>query len=304
MITVFGATGNVGSVVAARLLKQGQTVRVVSRMPERLAPLVALGAEPMLIDSVLDREGIGRAIDGADAAYTMVPPTGSRIPYDVAGQLLAAAAGKAGVSHLVNLSALGVHRPDVGGHVAEYDDLESAINGVSGLNVLHLRPGLFMTSFYSWIGPIIEEGEVGGLLRGDFPVPRVSFRDIGAVASDALLRRNFEGINTQELHGQRDLSMNDAARIIGGAIQMPSLRYVQRSPEEWLRTLMGRGMDIASAQRMNEMYIGWNAGVLGGAELRGPRNTNPTTFEEFVTEDFLPRFRRVANRHKVGADRD
>jgi hypothetical protein len=53
-------------------------------------------------------------------------------------------------------------------------------------------------------------------------------------------------------------------------------------------------MDIASAQSMNEMYIGLNAGVLGGAEARGPGNTSPTTFEGFVAEDFLPRCRRVS----------
>ena len=45
LVTITGATGNIGKVLAERLLARGVKVRAVARQAERLAPLVAKGAE-------------------------------------------------------------------------------------------------------------------------------------------------------------------------------------------------------------------------------------------------------------------
>jgi hypothetical protein len=48
-----------------------------------------------------------------------------------------------GLTHVVNLNAFGAHRPYASGHSHDYVLLEGALNTVSGLNVLHLRPVFF-----------------------------------------------------------------------------------------------------------------------------------------------------------------
>jgi uncharacterized protein YbjT (DUF2867 family) len=200
--------------LAARLLASGNKVRVINRSAERLVTLVANGAEPLIVRSALDEAAMTQAFQGAIAVYTMVTPTKTHVPYADAGHVLGRAASKANVSYVVNLSAIGAHLQGKGGHVGDYYYLEEALNNIDGLNVMHLRPGFFMTSFYSWIDQIIAKGQVRGLFRGDLAVPRIASSDIGAIAADELMRLNFKGVNTRELHGQRDISMNEAADII------------------------------------------------------------------------------------------
>lgn len=293
MITIVGATGNIGSVIARKLLASGTRVKAVSRSLDRLAPLIELGAEPAVVESILDENAMATALQGARAVYSMVPPTSTNTSYADAGRVLAQAVSKAKVSYVVNLSALGAHDPRARGHIADYVVLEKALDQVDGLHVLHLRPSFFMTSFNSWINLILSEGQVSGLFRGDLPIPRIASRDIAAVASEALMRLDFRGKSARELHGQRDLSMDEAAKVIGTAIGNSSLRYVQRSSQEWLEALMARRISRTSAQKMVDMYLGWNDGTIRGLEKRSAENTTPTTFETFVAEEFVPRFVEV-----------
>ena len=46
----------------------------------------------------------------------------------------------------------------------------------------------------------------------------IATRDIAQVAAQLLLRLDFSGHSTRELLGQRDISMQEATRIIGKAI--------------------------------------------------------------------------------------
>src|SRR5262245_8902417 len=73
MFTIFGATGNTGSVVASDLLAKGRKVRVVVRSADKAAALAARGAE-VAIGDVLDADSVARALDGAEGAYFLVPP--------------------------------------------------------------------------------------------------------------------------------------------------------------------------------------------------------------------------------------
>ncbi|HWA16593.1 MAG TPA: NAD(P)H-binding protein, partial [Gemmatimonadales bacterium] len=47
-IVITGATGHVGNALAGQLLAQGHGVRVVSRSADRLAGLIAKGAQPWI----------------------------------------------------------------------------------------------------------------------------------------------------------------------------------------------------------------------------------------------------------------
>ena len=70
-------------------------------------------------------------------------------------------------------------------------------------------------------------GNMAGPVRAELPLPMIATRDIGIVATDALLKRNFRGKTTRELHGASDRSYVDAARVIGEAIGKPGLAYHQ-----------------------------------------------------------------------------
>ena len=73
MYAVIGATGNTGRVVAEDLLAAGLPVRVIGRSEDRLAPLVARGAEAAVGD-VSDADFVARACDGVGGVYHLIPP--------------------------------------------------------------------------------------------------------------------------------------------------------------------------------------------------------------------------------------
>ena len=294
MYVVCGATGNTGSVVAKQLLTRGEKVRVIGRSPDRLQPLTALGAEPFVAD-ITDAGALTHAFNGAQAVYVMLPPDVRSD--DVLAQservsdALASAIDTARIEYAVALSSIGADKTEKTGSVSSLTRLEQKLRRITGLNVICLRSGYFMENTLAQIGVIQMMGTAGGLLRADLKLPMITTRDIGAFATDALLRMNFSGKQTREVLGQRDLDMNEATAIIGKAIGKPDLQYVQLLPEHVRPGLMQMGMSGNMADLLLEMSGSLNAGNMRALEKRSPENTTPTSFEAFVEDTFMPLFK-------------
>jgi len=293
MYVVTGATGRTGSVVARHLLSKGERVRVIGRGAERLKDLAAEGGEPSRAD-LTDAAGLTRAFLGAKAVYVMLPPNPAshdcRKFQNRVTHAIAAALRDAGVRHAVTLSSIGADKGDKTGSVAGLHDLEQPLNRIEGLTVLHLRAGYFMENTLAEIRNIQTMGKAAGPFRPDLKLPMIATRDIGEAAADALLRLNFNPAETRELQGQRDLSMSEAAEIIGRAIGTPNLRYAQASDGEVRAALLQLGMSANMAELILEMSAAWNSGHIRAIEPRSPANSTTTPYEAFVAEEFLPRF--------------
>ena len=121
-------------------------------------------------------------------------------------------------------------------------------------------------------------------------MPWIATKDIGAYAATRLAARDFSGSTIQELHGQRDISMNEAASIVGKAIGKPDLGYVQVPYPMLQDTLLKMGLPQKTAELIIEMWEGANAGLIVPQEARSARNTTPTALETFITETFLPAY--------------
>lgn len=291
MYVVTGATGNTGKVVAQRLLAQRRKVRAISRSADRLQALVAQGAEPFVAD-LSDAAALTRAFTGAEAVYVIIPP-------DLSSENVAAhqaqiadavtsALRQAEVKYAVALSSVGADKPDKTGPVVGLHKFEEKLKQIAGLNVLHLRPGYFMENTLSQAGTIRAFGKTAGELRADLKVPMIATRDIGAAAADALLKKNFTGKQTRELLGQRDLDYKEVTAIIGKAINKPDLEYVKLPDEQLRPVLLQLGFSESLADSLLEMSASLNSGYMKALEKRSPQNTTPTSYETFVTEEFLP----------------
>ena len=68
MIAVTGATGFIGSHVAAQLVARGDEVRVLVRDRSRLAPALAASVEAVEVD-LLDQDAMRRGLDGCELLY-------------------------------------------------------------------------------------------------------------------------------------------------------------------------------------------------------------------------------------------
>jgi uncharacterized protein YbjT (DUF2867 family) len=297
MYVVLGASGNTGHVVAKNLLARGQKVRVVGRNAAHLQPLAAEGAE-MFIGDATDASALTKAFHKADAAYVMISPNPTsndvRAYEDRVSDAIAAAVRNAGIKHVVSLSSFGADKPAGTGPVAGLHDLEQKLNPINGANVLHLRAGYFMENTLPQVGAIRTLGSMIGPVSPKLKLPMIATRDIGAAAADALLRLAFQGKQTQELQGQRDLDYIEAATIIGKAIGKPDLGYIQ-APDNQIRAAMVQmGMSDNFVGLVLEMAGALNTGHMRALEPRTAANTTPTKFETFLAESFVPAYQQQA----------
>jgi uncharacterized protein YbjT (DUF2867 family) len=295
MYVITGATGNTGRVAVNELLRKGQPVRAVARDAARLEALAAKGAETLIAD-LTDAAGLTRAFAGARAVYLMIPP-GMTVPdYHAYQARIAEAVSKAvaaaRVTHAVLLSSVGADKPAGTGPVAGLHRFEQQLSRIDGLNVLSLRAAYFMENTLEMLGAIQAMGKAAGPLRPDLRIPMIATRDIGAAAAEALLGLDFEGQTTRELLGQRDISMEEAVAIIGRAIGKPGLEYVQLPDEQVRAALTQMGVSADVARLLLEMAGAINRGQMQPLEPRSARNTTPTSYETFVAEEFVPRYRR------------
>src|SRR5208283_3182440 len=154
-----------------------------------------------------------------------------------ASDAIAAAVKNTGIKNVVSLSSFGADKTRGTGPVVGLHNLEQKLNHIDGANVLHLRAGYFMENTLPQVGAIRMAGSLIGPVSPNLKLPMIATRDIGAAAADALLRLGFQGKQTQELQGQRDLDYTEAAAIVGKAIGKPDLRYIQ-APAGQIRAAM------------------------------------------------------------------
>ena len=293
MYVITGATGNTGKIIADRLLAARQKVRVIGRSAEKLQLFVAKGAEAF-VGSVDDAEAMTRAFTGAKAVYAMIPPDMKakdfRADQERISDSLAAAVEKAGVTHVVTLSSFGGDKPEKTGPIAGLHNLEEKLSRIGSLNALFLRPGYFMENLLPQIGVIKSMGMMAGPLKGDTSLPMIATRDIGEYAAGALTTLKFAGKQTRELLGPRDLSMKEAAGIIGTAIGKATLSYTHAPAMMLKPAMIGMGISSNMVDLILEMADSFNSGYAKALETRGAENTTPTTLEWFAANVFVPAF--------------
>ena len=297
MYVVTGATGNTGRIVVNRLLAHGEKVRAVARNADHLKVEAARGAEAF-VGQLSDSDSLARALEGVKAAYLMLPPDIRNQDYrayqDQIVESIGRAVEKAGLSHAVVLSSIGADKAEKTGPVVGLHNLEERLNRIAGLNVLALRPGYFMENTLPQAALIRMFGMTAGPLRGDLSLEMIATRDIAEYAANALLKLDFQGKQTRELLGQRNMTMNEVASIIGKAIGKPDLRYTQLPDDQTRGGMISMGMSPSIANLILEMAAALNSGHMRALEARTAENTTPTTYETFVVDAFLPNYQAAA----------
>ncbi len=293
LVTVTGASGNIGKALAERLLQRGVKVRVVARQAQRLAPLAAKGAEVRAGD-IEQTAILTEAFRDADAVFAMIPPHYNTPDMRAFQRRLAMSLANAlkavGVPCAVALSSVGAELPSGTGPIAGLHEFEGLLKAVPNLSSVALRPTFFMENHLESIPLIKSNGINGSALRADLAVSMIATRDIAAVAADLLASPTFEGHSVRELLGPRNYSSREATSILGAAIGKPDLAYVEFAYDDFRKGLTGAGFSASAADAMVEMYDAVNTGRIPMARARTPSNTTPTTLEQFAREVFVPAY--------------
>lgn len=294
-ITVTGATGNVGNVLARLLLDRGHTVRAVGRDARRLQPLVDQGAQAHVGDLV-DTDFLTTAYRGADGVFAMVPPNPShedcaRFTTTVSTSH-ARALRAAGVRFVVGLSSIGAHAERGHGVASDLHRFERDLQALEGVNVHILRAAYFMENTYAQIDIIRNLAMTAGPFAPDMEQPMVAARDVASVAADRLSALDFDGFSVAYVLGPRDVSYREITSTLAHELGYEDLYYLQVDDDDARVALAQLGWSRSFIDRVLEFSRGVNTGsVLEGHERTG-ENTTPTTFEEFA--------RGLAERYRNG----
>lgn len=252
-IAVTGSLGNISRVLIEKLVANGHKVKVVSSNADRVNEIEKLKAIPA-IGSVEDYDFISRSFEDAEAAYLMIPPDFSSADLKqyiktVGGQY-AKAIKENGVRYVVNLSSIGAHIPDGLGPTGSNYFVEQKLNELNDANVLHLRPGMFLTNFFGSIGMIKHQNILGNNFNGSVSLPLTHPRDIAEVAFNALDTLSFSGKQVKYIVSDEKNGFEIAA-VLGNAVGKTDVRWVAFTDEQLLNALMQNGF----SEQMAKVYI-------------------------------------------------
>jgi uncharacterized protein YbjT (DUF2867 family) len=242
---VTGATGDVGSKVVKYLLELGERPRVFVRDSAKAHALFNSNVD-VFVGDLADPASLQQALQGVDGFFLV--NSGPRIP--VLDELAAHAAKAAGVQHIVKLSSL-----DVAQHLAIgawHEKGEAAVRDAA-IPFTFIRPTGFMSNLLAWRHSIVAEGIVRSS-AGDGKRPFIHSEDIAAVATKALITRDYVG-QALEITGPEALSFREVTEKIGAAIGK-QLRFQPISDEEAGRRFSASG---ASAEETAAHVELWRA---------------------------------------------
>lgn len=234
MIFVTGATGQIGSEVVRQLAEKGEKVRALIRDPKKAAHLNHPNV--MFVSGDLsDPKSLDAAFKGAQKLFLLT----SGDPKQVELQHNALEAAKrAGIQHVVKVSALGASKDaqvNLGRwHYQTEEELKQ-----SGMKWTILQPHFFMQNLAMMAGSIKGQGALYAPLK-DGKISMVDSRDIAAVAVGVLTEPGHEG-QSYVITGGEAVSFHDIAKQLGDALGKP-VKYVDIPQEDARKSMQGMGM--------------------------------------------------------------
>lgn len=206
---VFGATGNIGSRVAQRLIEAGSRPSVFVRNAMKARALFGDRADIHTGDLEMPSSSLAAALAGVDGVFLLTDGP----DLDEQDQAISAAAFQAGVQHIVKLSTLDVL---TGIGTGSWHAAGEVAVRKSGVAFTFIQAAGFMSNALSWSYPIRSEG----ILRSSTGEGKIAFihpDDIAAVATTALVTRNHDG-QALVTTGPEALSYGEMATTIGKTI--------------------------------------------------------------------------------------
>jgi uncharacterized protein YbjT (DUF2867 family) len=278
MILVIGGTGNVGSEVAKQLTAAGEKVRSLSRDPSKAKTDPAGGFEYVKGD-LADPASLAAGLRGAEKVFLV--SAGDPNIMTLHGNLYAEAK-KAGVRHVVRLSALGAGKEGPVSLLNWHTQADRALAD-SDLPYTILRPHFFMQNFH-WFAPTIREQGAFYMPMRDGKVSLVDVRDIAAVAVAALTEPGHQG-KAYDVTGPESLSMAELAGKLSAAAGK-AVRYVDVPPAAARAAMIGMGLPEWMADGLVELYAEFAAGKYAAVSsvVRQATGTPGRTFDTFAAE--------------------
>lgn len=285
-ILVTGGTGTVGSILLDKLTAEGASVRALVRSHSKAESIKARGIEAVIGD-LSKPDTLPPALDGADKVFLLTSPEERQSELQ---RNLIEAARRAGVSHLVKLSAIGAG-PNTPRLIEDHYRIEREIES-AGLPYTHLRPNGFMQNMLMFASAIREQGAFYAPL-GDARVSYVDARDVASVAAAVLTSDGHEG-RAYEITGPEALSYKEVAQEFSSVLGK-DVQYVDVPLEAARASMLGSGISSWLADSLVglfEFYREGRAEMVTGV-VREVTGNQPITLNQFI-RDHVEAFEKQA----------
>ena len=295
-ITITGSLGHISKPLTEELVQKGHEVTVISSNAEKQKEIEALGAKAA-IGSIEDVDFLPAIFTGADAVYTMVPPTNFMDPdFDLIAHCrhiannYAEAIKASGVKRVVHLSSIGAHMEKDSGLILAHRQVEVILDKLSDVNITFMRPVGFYYNLLGFIPMIKNQGIISANYGADDDLVWVSPIDIAAAVAEELetpvTGRKVRYVASDELTG------NETASILGAAIGKPDLQWVLISDEQRRLILESFGLNPTIAAGLVKMFAAQHSGALMEDYYR-----NKPVFGKVKTVDFAKEFAAVYHKN-------
>ena len=263
-IIVTGSLGNVSRPLTETLVRDGHRVTVISSDPAKAAQISNLGATAA-IGSLADSAFLRQTFAGAEALYAMIPfsftePDQTAYLRGIATNYVQAMQ-QTGIRRAVLLSGWAVD-------LVPSASVEEVFAPLTDVAVTLLRPAYFYSNFYTFLAAIKQTGQLTATFGGDDRIVFVSPKDIAAAAAEELVTATPSRIRYV---GSEEMTCNEAARLLGTAIGVPTLQWTIIPEEQALAEFEEMGMPAMLAQNLVDMQ----ATMHNGSALANFHDANP-----------------------------
>jgi uncharacterized protein YbjT (DUF2867 family) len=119
----------------------------------------------------------------------------------------------------------------------------------------------------------------------------VATKDVAQVAASHLANLDFTGKSIHAVMGPKNYTYREFTSIIGKAIGMPDLPYVQFQVEQAKQAFLSNGFSADFVDNLIGMATAIKTGFMN-YQKRDDSTTTPTTAEEFATQVYLPAYNK------------
>ena len=292
-LVLVGSLGHVGRPLAELLVHKKHEVTVITSKEERRAEIEALGAAAA-VGSADDAAFLTAAFRGADAVYTMIPPTGAYTDPDLdvdrqvraLGEAFAAAIAGSGVGRVVHMSSIGADLERGAGLLRLHHAMEQALNPLRAA-ITFLRPTGFYYNLLSYIPMIKARGSIAANYGEDDVVSWVAPSDIAEAAAEeleTLLAAARPGARKVRYVASEEISCRETARLLGEAIGKPDLPWIVIPGDQMKQGLIAAGLKPAIADGMVEMYAASRSGLIYQEYFRNRPALGRVKVKDFARE--------------------
>src|SRR5215469_10198174 len=281
MILITGASGNVGREVMNQISQAGQPVRAAYQSRQKAADAPA-GVETVIVD-FNQADTLRAALTGIDRVFLVGPVAANLVELE---SKVLEEIKRAGVQHVVKLSAMGTRAATFPRQHAESEDRIKD----SGVPWTFLRPNGFMQNIVIYNGRTVREQDAFYGSQGEGKVSLVDVRNAAAAAVRILIEDGHAG-RTYTLTGPEALSNSRIAEILTAALGR-QIKYVNLAPEQMRQALLGAGVPEWNANGILDLETLYreDGSCTVTEDMKLVLERQPITYEQFA-RDYASRLR-------------